>query len=75
MGNRCSHQRINTNIKVGSGRATLSTRAANNLEVDKINTAIAALKKAKTCDNHDVLLNQITEAFRITREIARSRIV
>tara|TARA_R100000687_G_scaffold82936_2_gene83876 strand:+ start:571 stop:708 length:138 start_codon:yes stop_codon:yes gene_type:complete len=45
------------------------------LEVEKINDAIAALKKAKTADSETVMVGNITEAYRLTREIARSRIL
>jgi hypothetical protein len=43
------------------------------LEVTKIDDAIAALKKAKTTDNEAVMLGNITEVYRVTREIFRSR--
>lgn len=75
MGTRCSHQRINNNIRVGSStaRPKLAPRAASPLEVTKIDDAIAALKKAKTTDNEAVMLGNITEVYRVTREIFRSR--
>ncbi|QDP50592.1 MAG: hypothetical protein Tp1125DCM00d2C21254131_33 [Prokaryotic dsDNA virus sp.] len=75
MGNRCTHQKINPNLQVGSGRSKLAPRAASRLEVEKINDAIAALKKAKTADSETVMVGNITEAYRLTREIARSRIL
>lgn len=71
MGNRCSHQQINPNIRVG--RPTLSTRVANNVEVNQIDTAIAALKKAKSTDTESIMLGNVTEAYRLCREIFRSR--
>lgn len=71
MGNvqsRCSHQN-HSNIRLGNR----PTRAAVPSEIRQIDEAIAALKKARSTDSEAVMLGNLSEAFRISRNIFRSR--
>lgn len=74
MSDRCSYQRPNLNTKVGSS-PKLSRRAASKLETSQIDQAIASLKKARTCETEATLIANVTEAFRLTRDISRSRLL
>ncbi len=76
MGTRCTHQKL-PNIRLGNHqkqRAQLAARVASKLEIQKIDDAIAALKKARGTDSEPAFIANVTEAFKLSREIARSRL-
>lgn len=66
---RCSHQNHST-LTIGKRKPA---RCATALEVRQIDEAIAALKKAKSTDSEKVMLVNVSEAFKISRTIFRSR--
>ena len=68
-----SYQRLNGNMLVG--RPKQAKLAASPLESTQINNAIVALSKAKQALIEGDFIAQVSEAHRLTRQIARSRIV
>lgn len=76
MDARCTHQKL-PKINLGNhhrNRTKLAMKVASKLETQKIDDAIAALKKARGTDSEPAFIANITEAFKLTREIARSRL-
>jgi len=62
---------INMNMPVGRPVKLTATQT----ELKQINEAIIALSQAKGARSESELLAAVTEAFRLTRNISRSRIL
>lgn len=68
MARTTDHQRPNGSIKCGR-RAPVATSG----ETHSINLAIVALRNAKDATNETYMLNQLREAFTISRSVFRGR--
>lgn len=69
---RVSYQRHN-NLKLGHKNSPKPV--ASPVETRQINEAIVALSKAKQATTEAQLIASVTDAFRLTRQISRSRIL
>jgi len=69
---RASFQKIDGNIRLGR----VPKKIASDPETGQINKAIIALNKAKNETNSEAaFIAALTEAFRLTRNIVRGRIL
>lgn len=66
---RSHRQEHNNNMRVGRPPQTVATAG----EKERINQAIECLKRAKSCDNEATLLVNVSEAYRLSRDIFRQR--
>ncbi len=68
---RASYQHLNGSIRVGENTRT---HALNPSEIQDIKKAIGSLNRALDAKRNSVAEVNISEAFRLTRDILRSRL-
>jgi len=69
--NKTSHQKINMNMPLRQPKPAV----ASPYELKALRLAQAALSKAEISDNEKQFLTNVTEVYRLCRNIARTRIL